>query len=178
MTTPAALPADPASKVEQARLAWIRRLIDLSRRNNLLFFRDLKKGTLDFSNSDLKLRAALLRGESVVVKKLLPDMDPERLGSAVDRVRAREERRELGGAAEALPGSGHARHPYGGHRRRHPRVRRAGFGLRVHEVRDGLDGGAQITAEELATWAGTIPHEILTNINTRVPRVYKGKIAI
>jgi alanine racemase len=29
-----------------------------------------------------------------------------------------------------------------------------------------------IRIEELATWANTIPHEILTNINTRVPRVY------
>jgi len=26
--------------------------------------------------------------------------------------------------------------------------------------------------EELADWAGTIPYEILTNINTRVPRIY------
>ncbi len=33
------------------------------------------------------------------------------------------------------------------------------------------DGGT-ITAEDLADWAGTIPYEILTNINTRVPRVY------
>lgn len=32
--------------------------------------------------------------------------------------------------------------------------------------------GAVITCEELAEWAGTIPYEILTNINTRVPRVY------
>ncbi len=30
----------------------------------------------------------------------------------------------------------------------------------------------RITAEDLARWAGTIPYEILTNINTRVPRVY------
>jgi alanine racemase len=29
-----------------------------------------------------------------------------------------------------------------------------------------------ITPEELAVWAGTIPYEILTNINTRVPRLY------
>ena len=29
-----------------------------------------------------------------------------------------------------------------------------------------------ITVENLAEWAGTIPYEILTNINTRVPRVY------
>jgi alanine racemase len=29
-----------------------------------------------------------------------------------------------------------------------------------------------IRVEDLAEWAGTIPYEILTNINTRVPRVY------
>jgi alanine racemase len=40
----------------------------------------------------------------------------------------------------------------------------------------GKSGGAQITAEQLARWAGTIPHEILTNINTRVPRVYNGSV--
>lgn len=37
----------------------------------------------------------------------------------------------------------------------------------------GSDGKNLITCEELAEWAGTIPYEILTNINTRVPRVYK-----
>ncbi len=30
----------------------------------------------------------------------------------------------------------------------------------------------RITVEDLASWAGTIPYEVLTNINTRVPRVY------
>ena len=37
----------------------------------------------------------------------------------------------------------------------------------------GQQGDQQITAEDLARWAGTIPYEILTNINTRVPRVYR-----
>jgi len=36
----------------------------------------------------------------------------------------------------------------------------------------GNKDGDSITCEELAKWAGTIPYEILTNINTRVPRVY------
>ncbi len=39
----------------------------------------------------------------------------------------------------------------------------------------GSDGKNTITVEELADWAGTIPYEILTNINTRVPRVYLEK---
>lgn len=36
----------------------------------------------------------------------------------------------------------------------------------------GESGGERISVEDLAEWAGTIPYEILTNINTRVPRVY------
>jgi alanine racemase len=36
----------------------------------------------------------------------------------------------------------------------------------------------RITVENLAAWAGTIPYEILTNINTRVPRVYKSNLSI
>lgn len=38
----------------------------------------------------------------------------------------------------------------------------------------GEAGTESITCEDLAEWAGTIPYEILTNINTRVPRIYKG----
>jgi alanine racemase len=38
----------------------------------------------------------------------------------------------------------------------------------------GDGGGASITIGDLASWAGTIPHEVLTSINTRVPRVYLG----
>ena len=36
----------------------------------------------------------------------------------------------------------------------------------------GRNGKEKIRVEELAQWAGTIPYEVLTNINTRVPRVY------
>ncbi|MCW8805682.1 MAG: alanine racemase [Ignavibacteriaceae bacterium] len=39
----------------------------------------------------------------------------------------------------------------------------------------GSDGKNSITVEDLAEWAGTIPYEILTNINTRVPRIYIEK---
>lgn len=38
----------------------------------------------------------------------------------------------------------------------------------------GESGEESIACEDLASWAGTIPYEILTNINTRVPRVYIG----
>jgi alanine racemase len=36
----------------------------------------------------------------------------------------------------------------------------------------GESASQKITCEDLAQWANTIPYEILTNINTRVPRVY------
>jgi alanine racemase len=36
----------------------------------------------------------------------------------------------------------------------------------------GEKDGIAITVEDLAAWAGTNPYEILTNINTRVPRIY------
>ncbi|MFZ6031992.1 MAG: alanine racemase [Melioribacter sp.] len=36
----------------------------------------------------------------------------------------------------------------------------------------GKQGKSEITVEDLARWAETIPYEILTNINTRVPRIY------
>ena len=42
----------------------------------------------------------------------------------------------------------------------------------------GSQGDKSITVEDLATWAGTIPYEILTNINTRVPRRYKKKSVV
>jgi alanine racemase len=37
----------------------------------------------------------------------------------------------------------------------------------------GEQGGARVTVEELAEWAGTIPYEILTAIGDRVPRLYE-----
>jgi alanine racemase len=39
----------------------------------------------------------------------------------------------------------------------------------------GESGSESISCENLAEWAGTIPYEILTNINTRVPRIYLGR---
>lgn len=37
------------------------------------------------------------------------------------------------------------------------------------------DEGVAITVEELAEWAGTVTYEILTNVNTRVPRLYRRR---
>ena len=45
----------------------------------------------------------------------------------------------------------------------------------------GSEGEQSIRVEDVAEWAGTIPYEILTNINTRVPRIYvnsKGSMVV
>jgi alanine racemase len=42
------------------------------------------------------------------------------------------------------------------------------------EMRDDAGDLVIITCADLAGWASTIPYEILTNINTRVPRLYLG----
>jgi very-short-patch-repair endonuclease len=65
--------------VEKARQAWIKRLIDLSRRNNLLYYRSLKWGTLNLSRDDSERWAALLRGDSVSVRNLVGNLSDEDL---------------------------------------------------------------------------------------------------
>ncbi|MCI0724690.1 MAG: DUF4011 domain-containing protein, partial [Acidobacteria bacterium] len=59
--------------VEKARQVWIRRLIDLSRRNNLLFYRPLKTGTLTLSLADGDRMVGLLQGEIVNITTLVED---------------------------------------------------------------------------------------------------------
>lgn len=59
---------DPEKRriVDAARTVWIRRLIDQSRSNSLLFYRDLKFGTLDLS-AQTDLVGRLLRGDTLTV---------------------------------------------------------------------------------------------------------------
>ena len=38
----------------------------------------------------------------------------------------------------------------------------------------GRDGTDQITADDVAAWAGTVNYEILCGISKRVPRIYTG----
>jgi very-short-patch-repair endonuclease len=77
--------------VELARQVWIRKLIDLSRRNNLLYYRPLKTGTLDLSSAPPERLRELFLGESVPAAKLLPDLDDE----AVNKVLLGISRRAL-----------------------------------------------------------------------------------
>ena len=84
--------------VENARKAWIKRLIDLSRRNNLLYYRSLKLGTLNLSLVDSDRWAALLRGDSVSMHSLLSDTPGEDLSPKILGIwrRAQENLEEKG----------------------------------------------------------------------------------
>jgi len=93
---PGGISSERHAAVNRAREAWIRRLIDLSRRNNLLYFRDLKTGTLDLSDSNREGWIALLRGEGVALDRLLPDGDEAHIAARVQEIR----RRALGNLEE------------------------------------------------------------------------------
>ncbi len=62
---------DAANLVNAASEVWIKNLIDHSRSNPLLFYRDLKVGTLDLTNTPVALQR-LLEGKRLEVKDLLP----------------------------------------------------------------------------------------------------------
>jgi very-short-patch-repair endonuclease len=74
------------SVVEKAREEWIRQLIDLSRRNNLLYYRPLKTGTLDLSLADGDRMAALLSGDTVPISKLVDDPSDEKLAGKLKEI--------------------------------------------------------------------------------------------
>ena len=61
--------------VRKASEAWISRLIDLSRRNNLLYFRDLKTGTLDLTAASPDAMDDLFGGSLVPIERMLPSAD-------------------------------------------------------------------------------------------------------
>src|SRR5215471_20620915 len=62
-SSPQSPPVTPErrAKVDAARQAWIRQLVDMSRRNNLLYFRDLKVGTLELTNAPAEAMQELLQ---------------------------------------------------------------------------------------------------------------------
>jgi len=80
--------------INAAREVWIRRLIDHSRKNPLLFYTDLKRGTLDLT-SEREVVDRLLRGEKLTVGSLVatgrcaesPDMPKRTEAEAYKKVR-------------------------------------------------------------------------------------------
>lgn len=92
MTTPAApesQPSDRTQRVDRVRDIWVRKLIDLSRRNNLLYYRQLKTGSLDLSDADPAAMTALMAGETVTFARLLPAADVEATAKSLTEIRRR-----------------------------------------------------------------------------------------
>lgn len=85
---------DPAlsrrQRVEQARKVWSERLVDLSRRNPLLYFRELKSGTLTCRPQDPRVLDRFLAGQPVEIAQLagVSFENPLALREALARARA------------------------------------------------------------------------------------------
>lgn len=77
-------PIDPVmqSLVQSAVKGWVENLVDFSRNNNLLFYRDTKTTTLDLSHADPEQLTKLYAGESVSFQDLFSRL--ELLGSEGD----------------------------------------------------------------------------------------------
>jgi len=86
-------PREPSASrrtaVDSAREAWIRRLIDLSRRNNLLYFRDLKTGTVDLSAATGRAMLPFLQGESVPLSNFVARDDEQVAAAKIREMRRR-----------------------------------------------------------------------------------------
>ncbi len=79
-------------RVDAAREVWIRRLIDHSRANSLLFYRDLKVGTLDLT-AETAAVDRLLAGEKLTVESLVSAGRYAGIPDPVIRARAEAEAR-------------------------------------------------------------------------------------
>jgi very-short-patch-repair endonuclease len=75
--------------VDRASQAWIRRLIDLSRRNNLLYYRPLRTATLELASADPEKLAGLLGGEKTQLSGLLPEDQEVEASARVQEIRRR-----------------------------------------------------------------------------------------
>src|SRR3954468_17980327 len=71
-------------RVRQAVKAWTRQLIDLGGRNTLLYYKDLKQGTLDLGLADPVALDELLKSESVRLSSLF---DATAIEAAAKRAR-------------------------------------------------------------------------------------------
>jgi very-short-patch-repair endonuclease len=82
-----AITPERREKVDKARAAWIKKLIDLSRRNNLLFYRALQTGTLDISDVSPAALSALLNSDpdsdgGVPLSRLVPEAPQQAAAAA------------------------------------------------------------------------------------------------
>lgn len=77
------------AKVQRAVEAWVGQLIDLSARNQLLYYRTLKRGTLELTDADPDPLEVLLAGRKVRLSLLFhpSESDPGRTEQAARRAR-------------------------------------------------------------------------------------------
>jgi hypothetical protein len=105
-TTPAvpAIDADRLKRVADACKAWIKKLIDPSRRNNLLYFRPLKEGTLDISAAPDGAIAALLSAseEAVPLERFVKETDLQTASAKLQEIRRRAQLNEEERGLETL----------------------------------------------------------------------------
>src|SRR5579862_1791400 len=78
-----------AALVDRAAKGWIRKLVDVTRRNNLLYFRELKTGTFDLTGSDSAALDRLLSGEAVAIEHLVPGIDRVRANACLLEIKRR-----------------------------------------------------------------------------------------
>jgi Protein of unknown function (DUF4011) len=64
-----------AGLVQKAATDWKNALVDLGGRNNLLHYRDLKRGTLDLTAADRDAVSGLLQGKATRVSALFGDLE-------------------------------------------------------------------------------------------------------
>ena len=67
----------------------MKRLVDVSRRNNLLYFRELKTGTLDMSAAEPMAIVSLLTGDSTPLSRLLPSADQTTISAKLVEIQRR-----------------------------------------------------------------------------------------
>ena len=83
-----ARPAPTSDRIEKVRAAverWVGQLVDLTGRNRLLFYRKLKRGSLELTDGSEAALATLLDGRRVKLSQLLPstDEEPDRTDEAI-----------------------------------------------------------------------------------------------
>jgi very-short-patch-repair endonuclease len=90
----ASQPQRRAELVREAARRWRSQLIDLGGRNTLLYYRDLRAGTLDLTSADQVALEALLGGRTMPLGQLFHDADAH--AAAIKRARTiRNKAREL-----------------------------------------------------------------------------------
>ncbi len=85
-----------ANLVERARQGWKRRLTSLGRDNNLLYFRELKVGTLVLAECDPAALLGVLRGEKRQIDELVVWGDNQEKRARTVRAKAKENLEERG----------------------------------------------------------------------------------